>query len=371
MDVFTLLEWQAYGNSMQGWLVALAVLAVAHSGGRLLLRLAAGRLRALSERTKTELPELLGDLLQGTKGIVLAVFAIWAASAFLVLSPTIGDRIRTVVVVTFLIQAALWATQVVNFALVRYRDRQLEDDPGTATAVGAIGFIARIALWAIFGLLILDNLGIQITALIAGLGVGGIAVALALQNVLGDLFGSLSIVFDRPFVIGDFIIVDDLMGTVEYVGLKTTRIRALSGEQLVFANSDLLSSRVRNFKRMDERRIVFEFGVAYDTGYETLQQIPSIVKELVDNEEGARFDRCHFKEFGDSSLNFETVYNMLVPDYAAYMDAQQSINLGLYRIFEEKGIEFAFPTRTIHLNWEGTSGNGSELSPSPRVAESI
>jgi len=215
-----------------------------------------------------------------------------------------------------------------------------------------MGFLAKAAVWSVFLLLILQNLGVQITALLAGVSVGGIAVALAVQNVLGDLFSSLSIVLDKPFVVGDFIIVGDSMGTVEHVGLKSTRVRSLSGEQLVFANSDLLTSRIRNFKRMQERRAVFTFGVTYDTPPEKLEIIPDTVRRLIEEEEQTRFDRCHFKGFGDFALTFETVFYILVPDYNVYMDIQQSINLKLSRFFAETGIEFAFPTQTIHLQKE-------------------
>jgi small-conductance mechanosensitive channel len=167
--------------------------------------------------------------------------------------------------------------------------------------------------------------------------------------VLGDLFASLSIVLDRPFVIGDFIIVDDMVGTVEYVGLKTTRVKALSGEQLVFSNSDLLSSRIRNFKRMYERRIVFSLGVTYQTPRAELERIPGMIRTAVEQQAHTRFDRSHFKEYGDFSLNFETVYFVLVPEYNVYMDSQQAINFEIHRAFEEAGIEFAYPTQTLFV----------------------
>ena len=208
---------------------------------------------------------------------------------------------------------------------------------------------------SIVALIALDNLGIDVTALIAGIGIGGIAIVLAVQNILSDLFASLSIIIDKPFVIGDFIIVGDLMGTVERIGLKTTRVRSLSGEQIIFSNSDLLSSRVRNYKRMYERRVAFSLGVTYDTKVELLERIPSMIEEIIGSQENTRFDRCHFKSFGDFALIFETVYYLLTPDYTAYMDAQQGINLAIARRFEEEGIEFAYPTQTIHLARGGSS----------------
>jgi small-conductance mechanosensitive channel len=193
--------------------------------------------------------------------------------------------------------------------------------------------------------------------LIAGLGVGGIAVALAVQNVLGDLFASVSIVLDKPFVVGDFIDLGGHMGVVENVGLKTTRVRSLSGEELVIANSDLLSTRIRNFKRMSQRRAAFDIGVVYGTPSDKLRRIPELARKAVESCDNTRFDRSHFKSFGDSALVFETVYFMTVPDYNAYMDTQQSINLELYQRFEAEDIEFAYPTQTLFLKTEAAAAS--------------
>lgn len=212
-----------------------------------------------------------------------------------------------------------------------------------------LSLLGRVALWSLVLLLILDNLGLNVSALIASLGIGGIAVALAVQNILGDLFASLSIAIDKPFVIGDFIIVDDLMGTVEHVGLKTSRIRSLGGEQIVFSNNDLLKSRIRNYKRMQERRVVFAIGVTYGTAEKELERIPDIIRQAIEAQPAARFDRTHFKGFGAFSLDFEAVYYVRQADYNVYMDAQQAINLQLVRDFAAKGIDFAFPTQTLHI----------------------
>jgi small-conductance mechanosensitive channel len=204
-------------------------------------------------------------------------------------------------------------------------------------------------LYVLVLLMVLDNLGVDVTALVASLGIGGVAVALAVQNILTDLFACLSISIDKPFVLGDFIIVGDLLGTVEHIGLKTTRVRSLSGEQLIFSNNDLLGSRVRNFKRMYERRVVFTFGVVYQTRHEQLRRIPDMVRAIIEARENTRFDRAHFKAYGDSSLDFEVVYYVLVPDYNIYMDIQQAINLDLFERFEKEGIGFAYPTRTVYM----------------------
>jgi small-conductance mechanosensitive channel len=207
--------------------------------------------------------------------------------------------------------------------------------------------VGRALVWAVVGLLVLDNLGVDVTALVTGLGIGGVAVALALQNVLSDLFASLSIVLDKPFVVGDFIVVGDSMGSVEHVGLKTTRLRSLSGEQLVVSNSDLLGSRIRNYQRMSERRAVFQLGVTYETPPDKLRAIPAILRAVIEAQSATRFDRSHFKSYGAFSLDFETVYYVLTPDYNRYMDIQEAINLELLRHFTAHGIEFAYPTSTV------------------------
>jgi small-conductance mechanosensitive channel len=209
--------------------------------------------------------------------------------------------------------------------------------------------ITKFILWSSILLLALNNLGINVTSLIAGLGIGGVAVALAIQNILGDLFASLSIVLDKPFVIGDFLMIGDFMGSVEYIGLKTTRIRSLSGEQLVFSNSDLLGSRIRNYGRMFERRVVFSIGVTYQTPRERLKLIPEIIREAIESKSKTRFDRCHFMKYGDYALMFETVFYVLSPDYNAYMDIQQAIYFEIHERFEQEQIEFAYPTQKLFV----------------------
>jgi len=237
----------------------------------------------------------------------------------------------------------------VKFWLGLVLQKRMDQDASSATTISLLGFVARLILWVMVLLLILDNLGVNITGLVAGLGIGGIAVALAVQNILGDLLASLSIVLDKPFVIGDFVVVDSLSGTIEHIGLKTTRIRSLSGEQLIFANNDLLKSRIRNYKRMSERRIVFSFGVVYQTPLPKLKGIKEIIRDIISKEENTRLDRVHFKEYGDSSINYEVVYFVTVPDYNIYMDVQESINLEIFRRFAEEKITFAYPTTTVFL----------------------
>lgn len=223
------------------------------------------------------------------------------------------------------------------------------------TAIRGIETLLKIIIWSIAVVILLDNLGVQVSALVAGLGIGGIAVALAAQNVLGDFFSYFIIFFDRPFEIGDFLIVDDFSGTIENIGIKTTRIRSLSGEQLIFPNTHMVNSRLRNYKRMYRRRISFKFGVIYQTTAEQLKEIPAIVSEIINGISQATLDRVHFTAFGNFSLDFEVVYYVNSRDYNQYMDTQHEINIKLKEEFEKRGIEFAYPTQTLFLTKENNN----------------
>lgn len=262
-------------------------------------------------------------------------------------------------VVILVLQVALWGNRAISVTIGGALEKGRTVDPSGATHLVVLGLIGRILLWSTAMLVALDNLGFNITTLMASLGIGGIAVALAVQNILGDVFSSISIALDKPFEIGDFIIVDDFLGTVEYVGLKTTRLRSLGGEQIIFSNAELLKCRIRNYKRMQERRVVFEFRIACETPAEKLEQASRLVADIIGRREGVRFDRAHFKSFLESALLFEVVYYMLTPDYNQYMDMQQSINLEMMREFRKLGIQFAYPNRIIHL--KGASGRGAGL----------
>jgi len=338
-----------YDNTVQAWLIAAAIGVAVTLGLNLFVAILARRLRTISERTSNDIDDIAVSVIDHTKFLFLLFLGVWAGSRALVLPSVIHWAIRLFGVIAVVLQVAAWGSVAISSGIRRQVRLKLEADPGTATAMNALGFILRLTLWVLLILAALDNLGVEIMPLLAGLGVGGIAVALALQNVLGDLFASLSIVLDKPFVIGDFIVVGDKAGTVENVGLKTTRVRSLSGEQLVFSNSDLLSSRIQNFKRMVERRILFAIGVTYQTPREKLARIPAMIRESVESQENVRFDRAHFKEFADSSLNFEIVYFVLSREFGDYMNVQQTINLEIMSRFEAENIGFAYPTRTLFL----------------------
>jgi small-conductance mechanosensitive channel len=316
---------------------------------RLAKRPVLNRLTRLTDQTKTQWDDLAVDVLQKTRGFLFVVFAFYAGVLVLDLPSRVDNLTIKVLIIAVLTQGAIWADALVVNLIKRLVEKKTREDVSSVAMITMFGSVSRVAVWSVVILLALDNIGINVTALVAGLGIGGVAIALASQNVLGDLFASISIVLDKPFVIGDFIIIGDMLGSVEHIGIKTTRVRSLSGEQLVFSNNDLLNSRIRNYKRMDERRIVFSIGVVYQTPYEKLGAIPGMVREIVEAQEQTRFDRAHFSKYGDFALIYEIVYNVKIPDYNAYMDIQESINLEIYRKFQEQGIEFAYPTQTVFV----------------------
>jgi small-conductance mechanosensitive channel len=331
-------------------LIALGIAAAVFLGLLTLRELVVRRLARRAERSPNSFDDLVVGLGRRTQGLVIAVAALYAGSLYVVLQPRQEQTLHAAAEIAVFLQIALWASVAIDFWLARQR-RRMDHDPTSVALAGVLRFVAKLTLWALLLLMALDNLGVNVTALITGLGVGGVAVALALQNVLGDLLASLSIVLDKPFVLGDAITVDTLSGTVESIGLKTTRLRAVSGEQLIFANSDLLKSRIHNWKRLAERRVVLGFGVPYDTPPDAVERIPGMVRALVEAQDLTRFERAHLKGLGASSLDFEAVYWILTPDYGIYMDRQQAVNLGLLRAFEREGIRFASAAPTVQLHF--------------------
>jgi small-conductance mechanosensitive channel len=339
-----------YGNSIKSWLISAAVFLTSLFVFKILLRFIRNRIENFAQKTETKIDDLVVLLLDKTSFLILLIISMYLGSLYLDLSEFLTNLLKSIIVLGFLFQIAIWGKTLITILINRYVKMKMESDASAATTVSALGFIAKILLYSALVLIALDNLGFNITTLIAGLGVGGIAIALAVQNILGDLFASLSIVIDKPFVVGDFIIVNEFLGTVEHVGLKTTRIRSLSGEQLIFSNNDLLNSRIRNYKRMNERRVVFSIGVVYQTTKQQLEKIPGYIREFIEEQDSVRFDRAHFKDYGNFSLNFEIVYWINSPDYNTYMDIQQAINLKIFDKFEKEKIEFAYPTQTLFMN---------------------
>lgn len=336
-----------YNNPLEDWLIGIGVAVLFFFIALAVKRIVHKKLASFAATTVTIWDDLLAELIGHLNKVFFLALAVYFGSIKISLPDAASAILSHVVGIIALIQAGVLSTQAVIFWVGRYRKQKIESNAEAVTTLTSVGFVLRMMIWVILLLIGLDNLGINITTLIAGLGISGIAVALAIQNILGDLFASFSIVLDKPFVIGDFIIVDDYMGTVEHVGLKTTRIRSLSGEQLIFSNADLLKSRIRNYKRMYERRVVFSIGVVYQTPYDKIRQIPEMIRRAVESNPQVRFDRAHFNAFGDYALQFEVVYWIQNPDYTVYMDIQQAINLYILKQFSEAGIDFAYPTQTL------------------------
>ena len=351
------LRQDAYGNTAERWLIALATFA-----GVLLLLLViksvlSQRINALADRAGGRWPEVVRGLIGRTKTFFLALLAIYSAALALKLPPDLERVVQSVTVIGLLLQSAIWGNALLSLSIVHYSRERMATDAASVTTVSVLGFLGKVALWTIVVLVALDNVGVNVTALVAGLGIGGIAVALATQNILGDLFASISIMLDRPFVLGDSITVGDFSGKVEHIGIKTTRLRSVSGEQIVFGNNDLLQSRLRNNQRMTERRVLFTLGVTYQTPREKLTTIPAMLKAIIESQSPVRFDRAHFKSFGDSALIFEIVYFVLTSDYNEFMNIQQSVNLAICEQFAQQKIDFAYPTRTLFV--QGQTGSNT------------
>jgi small-conductance mechanosensitive channel len=338
-----------FSNSLLDWSLALGI-----ATGALLALLALRRVvrsyhKKMLATVETEWLEIPLQVLSRTTLMLLLAVALFIGAQWLTTGPAAQRVLSSAITIALFWQAGIWLMTAASIWLDRKRQRSLAADRAAAGSLGIIGFVLNVAIWAMVLLLTLDNLGIDITALIAGLGIGGVAVALAVQNILGDLFASLSITLDRPFVVGDFLIVGDFMGSVEYIGIKSTRLRSLSGEQIIISNSDLLSSRVRNYGRMSERRVVFSTSVTYETDLEKLEQIPALIRQIVESQPGTRFDRSHFAKHASASIDYETVYYVLSSDYNKYMDIQQAINLRLHRELLQRGVEFAYPTQKLYV----------------------
>ncbi len=351
-DYSSFAQLPLFNNSLLDWLLALGIALLA-----LLVLLAVRRsIRAYHQRmvatTQTELLEIPLQVLSRTTLLLLVIISLYVGAQWLVMGLKSQQMLASAITIALFWQAGIWAVAAASIWIDRKRQRSLAVDRAAVGSLGIIGFVINVVIWAMVLLLTLDNLGIDITALIAGLGIGGIAVALAVQNVLGDLFASLSITLDRPFVVGDFLILGDFLGSVEYIGIKSTRLRSLSGEQIIISNSDLLSSRVRNYGRMNERRVVFGTRLAYETPLEELEKVPGLIREIIESQGNAntRFDRSHFAKHGVDAIEYETVYYVLSADYNKYMDIQQTITVTLHRELQQRGLRFAYPTQRLYLH---------------------
>ena len=343
-----ILNYSIFSNTALQYLTALGLFLGGMAIGYVFKKYILSRLKKLAVATETTIDDFLIVTIEKSLIPIIYFGVFYIALHTLNLSEDFKHGLTTAAIVLITVLAVRAIISMVNFGLQSYIVKSADSAVGEKQLKGIRGLI-NFAIWVLALVFLLDNLGVKISAVVAGLGIGGIAVALAAQAVLGDLFSYFVIFFDKPFEVGDFIIVGDKMGVVEYIGIKTTRIRALGGEQMVFSNTDLTNSRVHNFKKMERRRVVFKLGVIYQTPSEKLKSIPDIVKNAIEAQKDAAFDRGHFASYGDFSLNFEFVYYVTGADYNKYMDIQQAINLTIFEAFEKAGVEFAYPTQTLFI----------------------
>jgi len=341
------------GNDVASYLLAAGTLVVGILIANFLRFVVLGRLKNWSKHTKTDLDNRLLRLVDRPALYLLYIGSFYISISNLSLHPIMQSSLQVICVILATVLVVQLTGSLVEYGVRLYwisrrRDAALEN------SLSALVPAIKVVVWAIGLIFLLDNLGFDITAVVASLGIGGVAVALAAQGVLADLFSYFSILFDRPFEIGDFLAVGDTVGTVEYIGIKTTRIRSINGEQIVVANTDLTNSRIQNFRHMERRRVVFHLGVTYETGQGQMQAIPGLIEAVISDTPNVTFDRAHFVSFGDFSLNYEVVFYVETKDYAVYVDAQQQINLAIKAAFEKRYIEFAFPTQTLYLAGNST-----------------
>ena len=351
MDIGNIIEKVFWGNSLKAYLISISAFIVCIVGVKIFSRVFLKRIERWAKRTSTTLDDFLVEV---TKSILLplAYFgAFYASINTLILNSLLEKSINIIGIGVVTLFAVRFAILFINYSFSIYLAKRGKEETLQRSLDGILR-VVKVIIWGLAIIFFLDNLGFKVSTVLAGLGIGGIAVALAAQAVLKDLFSYFSILFDRPFEVGDFIIIDKYLGIIEHIGIKTTRVRSLGGEQLIFSNTDLTNSRVRNYKRMDRRRVVFKLGVVYQTPYEKLKQIPELIKDVINNTENAEFDRAHFASYGDFSLNYEIVYYVLSRDYNKYMDIQQEINFAIKEEFEKRSVEFAYPTQTLYLNKE-------------------
>jgi small-conductance mechanosensitive channel len=355
IELEKILDRTFWGNTVWEWSVAAAILVVTFLVLGLIRRVIRTNYTRLAATPRVEFMELPLRVVSRTTLPFILMLSLFFGLESLKLPARAHTILVTAVTIAAFWQIGLWATTAVLGSLERKQRAAAQVDRAAVGTLTIISFIIRTTIWSFVLLLTLDNLGVEIKPLLAGLGIGGIAVALAVQNVLGDLLASLSITLDRPFVVGESLAVDDFNGTVEYIGVKSTRLRSLSGEQIIIPNSNLLSSRIRNNSRMSERRAVFTISVSPQTPVPQLVKIAGMIRGFVESHADVRFDRAHFAKIGPTSFDFEIVYIVTQPDYNRYMDIQQAINLQIVDAFDQGGIALAYPTQRLKLEHETTT----------------
>jgi small-conductance mechanosensitive channel len=347
------MDWNLIMMSLRTWTASLLVIGASFITLNLLKRVLLQRLDPDHKPVQSQLDQLFRDLVQKTKLFFIVSWSIFAGMSLQTLPGLQEDLARKFIFLVCILQFGIWSSSIISYLLEHSMRSRMASDAEGVTTLGLVSSLAKFGLYGMLGLLALNHFGVDITALVAGLGIGGIAVALAVQNILGDLFASLTIVLDKPFVVGDQILTGDMQGFVEKIGLKTTRVRSITGEQLIFPNGDLLKGRIRNFKRMEERRLTFFVNLKYETSYEKLRKAPQIIREIIAHHPLARVDRCNIKSFGLHAIELEVVFWVKDIELSTAMRVQGLIHLEIYKAFAREGIElahYAQPMVQPHLN---------------------
>ncbi len=341
-------ETTIFSNTVQSYMLAALIFFGVALALKLFQSALINHIKTLAQKTKTQIDDILIDGIKAIRWPVYVLVSINIALNILSVHGIIKMTFYYAMIVAVVFYTIKLVEEFINFGTKKIIENKKDGEESTEI-VRLLASIVKILVWASAIVLILANMGYNVTSLVAGLGIGGLAIALAVQNVLSDIFSAFSIYFDKPFKVGDFVVLGEHSGTIKRIGIKSTRIQALQGEEIVISNNELTQARVQNFGMMERRRIVFTLGVTYDTKQEKLKRITGIIKDVIDKEKLATYNRSHFKTFGPSSLDYETVYFVETSDYAEYMNTQQNVNLEIVSRFEKEGIEFAFPTQTIHI----------------------
>lgn len=358
MNTEEILAINIFGNTVFDYLVSLVIFILTWIIIFIVKKFILNWLNTITKKTKTKLDDKIIEYVQSISVAFYIVLSIYVSLSFLKLPDIVHQASFFALSITIIYYIVRFVHKIIEYFFLKIEDEQKKKfQEADFSQLHLIRDIIKAVVWFIAILLLLSNLGFDITALVAGLGIGGIAVAFALQNVLADIFASFSIYFDKPFKKGDYIVVGNESGTIKKIGLKTTRIESISGEEVVISNRLLVDSIIHNYKKMDYRRVKFNFGVTYDTDIKQLEKIPEYVKEIIegiekDGKKMAELNRVHFFRFGDSALEYEVMYTVHSNDYNVYMDVQQEINLKLIKKFKKEGIEFAYPTQTVYLKKE-------------------
>jgi small-conductance mechanosensitive channel len=351
VDIAEILAYRFAGNLIQDYAIAFAVFLITFVILEIFKSIVIKKLREMAKQTHTTIDNLLLDIIDRVKLPFYALLSLFIAIQFLTTPQIITNIVFYALIISATYYVIVGLDNLIDYFTGRMKKEQEEQEGEADTSIlELINKAAKIGIWVIGGFFVLTNLGFEITPLIAGLGIGGVAIAFALQNVLGDIFASISIYFDKPFKTGDFIIIGEDMGTVKHIGIKSTRIQTLQGQELVVSNRELTETRVHNYKKMEKRRVVFTFGVTYQTTSTKVRKVLEITKDIIDKIEMAELSRVHFKQFGDFALLFEVVYYVNSKEYMGYMDTQQEINLKIKEQFEKAGIEMAYPTQTVYVH---------------------